>query len=137
MSILRKSVLLLILGLVFSFPVKAQHLATLSWINSTTPGVSFYDVYKVQCNAPYSNVGGSFQNATCPYTGSPSVIGTASGSSFVDSNISAGQSYEYYVTAVCGPSCPTGVSGMSSPSNTVVITVAPDAPTNVIVPSFN
>jgi hypothetical protein len=133
---MRKIFLLLFLGLVFSFPVRSQsHSATLSWVDSVTSGVVSYDVYRVQCTVPYSNVGGSFPNKACSYTGSFSLMGNTSGSGFVDSSISAGQSYEYYVTAVCGSSCSAGAGAMSGPSNTVVITVAPYAPTNMKAPS--
>jgi len=135
MPILRKSLLLLFLGLIFSVSVKAQHSATLFWTNSVTPGVTSYDVYRVQCTAPYSSVGGVFENVTCAYTGSVTFLASNVNSGFVDSSISAGQSYEYYVTAVCGSSCSAGAGAMSGPSNTVVITVAPYAPTNMKAPS--
>lgn len=109
------------------------HSATLSWTDSVTPGVVSYDVYRAQCTVPYSNVGGVFENVTCSFIGSPSLIGSTSSSGLVDTAISAGQSYEYYVTAVCGSGC----TGMSGPSNTVVITVAPAPPTNPVVPSVH
>ena len=70
------------------------HVVDLSWVPSTSPGVTSYNVYKLQPGGLYAVIG------------SPAAPNTT----YQDWNVTPGQTYSYYVTAVSS-------SGESAPSN--------------------
>jgi hypothetical protein len=75
--------------------VSAGHSVTLTWTASTSTGVTGYNVFRSQTTGgPYTQM-------------NTNLIG---GTSFVDSSVTAGQTYYYVTTAV-------GISGQSSYSN--------------------
>ncbi len=66
-------------------PSPTAHSVSISWSPSSSPGVVSYNVYR----------------ATTPSAG-PTKIGNATGTSYVDTSVQAGQTYYYTVTAVNG-----------------------------------
>ena len=80
---------------VISVSGTGQHNVALNWTASTSSGVTGYDVYR-------STNGGSYTQ-----------IGSAPGTTYTDSTVSAGQTYNYQVTAVTssGQSAPASLPG--------------------------
>ena len=81
--------------------VSAGHSVTLTWTASTSTGVTGYNVFRSQTTGgPYTQV-------------NTNLIG---GTSYVDSSVTAGQSYYYVVTAVGSGSSQSSYSNETSAS---------------------
>lgn len=80
------------------------HQVTLSWTASVSSGVTAYDVYRSQtAGGPYTQVGTVNVSSSTP-------------TSYIDTSVSAGQTYYYVVTAV-------GSGGQSGYSSQVSATI--------------
>jgi Domain of unknown function (DUF4082) len=78
-----------------STPATGQHSVTLSWTAGTSPNISGYNVYRSSVSGgPYARVSGSL----------------VTGTSYVDSTVSSGQTYYYVTTAVEGSNGESGYS---------------------------
>jgi hypothetical protein len=134
------AVAILIFGI--NFPSYAQgkltatataHSNTLTWTASVTTGVN-YNVYKAPCSGFVQGTGtGSVPGVgTCTSLGAFTSGATGiTGTTYVDTNVSSGQSFTYQVTSFCPTTgtCPAGISGESVPSNQVsALTPTPTVP---------
>ena len=78
-----------------SITVVAAHSVTLTWRASTSSGVTGYNVFRSQSSGgPYTQVNSS----------------VISGTSYVDSSVTAGQTYYYVATAVGASGTPSSYS---------------------------
>lgn len=90
--------------------VSAQHSITLSWTASTAPNVT-YNVYRAPCT-------GTITGNVCSAAGTFAKLGNVATTTYPDATVTAGGSYDYYVTALCPPTgCSPSMSGESTPSN--------------------
>lgn len=92
---------------------QTNHNVTLGWTASITQGVSNYKIYRAPCNVTVTN-------SICPVAseGTFAYIGQVSAPAitYVDSTVTAGASYSYYVTSLC-PS--GGGCGQNTAGNTI------------------
>lgn len=105
------------------------HDVALSWTASVSTGVTGYNVYRAPCT-------GTITGGVCSADGAFAKLTTTlvSGTTYTDSTVAAGNSYDYYVTAVCATCNPQE----SAPSNKVAPTIPgnqPLPPTNVTITS--
>jgi hypothetical protein len=117
---------LLLLALTPAFGQTA-HSTGLSWTASATGGVGSYNVYRAPCTgavtATVCSVEGLFVKI-----GSTSVTSLTS-HSFVDTAVTAGSLYSYYVTAVCQTGgCSATINGESIPSTHLGVATPFDTP---------
>ena len=107
--------LLLLLALFGSAAfAQTQHSATLSWAQSTTPGITNNNVYRgTVSGGPYTLLTATALPATTTY---------------VDTSVTGGTSYFYVITALIG----TSESAFSNQA-TAAIPVTPNAPTSLTV----
>lgn len=98
-------------SLLFSLVLAAKHTATLNWNASTDSGTTV-NVYRSTAGCS-----GSFQRIAS---------GIKAGGPYTDSNLTAGVTYSYYVTAV--------VNKLESrPSNCVSTPITPASPSAVVL----
>lgn len=108
--------------------------ASLSWTLSTNAAVTSQNVYRAPCN-------GTVTSGTCSSEGAFAKLpaGTAISptlATFTDSSVTRGQSYSYYVTAVCPAS--GACVGESLPSNHYAASIPgaiPPPPTGLSITS--
>lgn len=106
---MRTILLALLLGLTPTLAL-AQHSISLSWTASTAPNVT-YNVYRAPCT-------GTITANTCSAAGTFAKLGNVATTTYPDATVTAGGSYDYYVTALCPPAgCSPSISGESTPSN--------------------
>lgn len=79
-------------------PGSSSHYVTLTWTASTTPGVTGYNIYRSL------TTGGTYTKLT------PTAV---SGTTYTDSNVTAGITYYYVATALVGSS-ESGYSNQAS-----------------------
>lgn len=133
----------IVLLLCFCLPVFG-HTVNLAWnpVIQNTGGGSIpssditYSVFRGQCLVPYQTTQGAVINASCMTTMPLASIGTTSAPSYSDTTVLAGESYEYYVEALCEDTTSSVCLYLSEsgPSNTAVTTVAPSAPSGLNAP---
>ena len=86
-----------------------EYRVSLTWAESTSPGISGYHVWRSQTS------GSDFVE----------IGATVSELSYVDSTVAAGKTYFYYVTTFA-PDCPAKpICGESKPSNKMTVTIPP------------
>lgn len=88
-----------------------QHSAELQWGASSTAGIT-YTLNKGTASGQEA----AFQSGLTTL-------------SYTDTAVQPGATYYYTVVAVCGSSCPSGVSGTSAPTNEVKAVIPTNAPT--------
>jgi len=132
--------LLVILALIVSVQsAKAQsHSVSLSWVLSSSTGVTSQNVYRGNCTGTVTS-GTCSTDSTATFTKLSAGAGLGPAvTTFTDSTVAAGQSYIYYVTAVCPA---TGAcQGESAPSSHVAATIPgnpPPPPTGLSITSVS
>jgi hypothetical protein len=112
----------LLLALLLPISAFAQHSARINFTVSSTPGVASYDAYRAPCTGAVTSTN------TCP-EGTFAKVGSTTTSPYIDTAVTAGSAYAYYLIAVCpSTGCTATVKGSSAPSNHIAATIPFDAP---------
>jgi hypothetical protein len=109
--------------LLFAIPVMAQHIVSLTWKGSTTPGNIGYNVYRALCN--------QVDSGQCSQEGTFAKIGSSATTEYSDNTVTGNKNYSYYIIAVCIAGCPDNISPgtESTSSNHTLAQIPSDQPT--------